>query len=89
LIAQLRGLDPSDPKFAPTFTVLAEYVKHHIKEEEGEIFPKAQKARLDVDVLGQQMQARKPELSGETEGGEDRPEREDQERSRSRARVDG
>lgn len=88
LVAQLRGMDPSDAKFAPTFTVLAEYVKHHIKEEEGQIFPKVQKARLDVDGLGQEMQARKSELNAEAEVGEP-PEREDEDRSRSRARVAG
>lgn len=39
LIAQLRQMGPDDEKYAATFKVLGEYVNHHIKEEENEIFP--------------------------------------------------
>jgi hemerythrin superfamily protein len=59
LIARVEGLDPSDPMYAASFTVLAEYIKHHVKEEEGEIFPKVKKAKLDADELGSEMRARK------------------------------
>ncbi len=65
LIAQLGAMGPEDQKYAATFMVLAEYVKHHIKEEERELFPKVKKARLDVDSLGEEMQARKSALAGE------------------------
>ena len=85
-------MDAADQKFAPTFTVLAEYVKHHIKEEEGEIFPKVKKAKLDVDSLGQEMQARKTQLI--QEGRLARVDRKTTERTRreqprSRSRVAG
>jgi hemerythrin superfamily protein len=43
LLADLAVLDPSDPKFDASMKVLMEQVRHHIKEEEGEILPKAQK----------------------------------------------
>jgi hemerythrin superfamily protein len=36
LIARIEGLAPSDPMYAASFKVLAEYIKHHVKEEEGE-----------------------------------------------------
>ena len=62
LIAELdrdgRGDDHRDAKF----TVLAESVRHHIKEEEGEILPKAKGLEIDFEALGQQMLARKKEL---------------------------
>jgi len=62
LISRIEGLDPSDPMYAASFTVLAEYIKHHVKEEEGEIFPKVKKAKLDVEDLAAEMRARKEAL---------------------------
>lgn len=42
LITKLRETQPADPTYAATFTVLGEYVRHHIKEEEEEeMFPQA------------------------------------------------
>jgi hemerythrin-like domain-containing protein len=49
LIAELKKLDPSDETFRAKFTVLGELVKHHVKEEDGGMFPKAQKGH---DRLG-------------------------------------
>jgi len=68
LIEQLRSLEPSDPKYAATFTVLGEYVNHHIEEEESEMFKQAKKAKVDVDALGQQMLTRRGELEEELDG---------------------
>ena len=65
LIARLEGLDADEPQYAATFTVLSEYIKHHVKEEEGEIFPKVKKAKLDLEDLGARMRARKEELMEE------------------------
>lgn len=58
LIAQLERGDADDEQYAATFTVLGEYVKHHIKEEEGEIFPKARRARADFKPLLDALMAR-------------------------------
>jgi hemerythrin superfamily protein len=67
LIEQLENMEPDDPNYFATFTVLGEYVMHHVKEEEGEMFPQARKAKaLDVDELGERMRARKEELTAET-----------------------
>jgi len=62
LIATLDSMDASDPMFSATFTVLSEYIKHHVKEEEGELFPKVKKSDLDLDVLGQELAAQADEL---------------------------
>jgi hypothetical protein len=59
LIQDLESMDASDPMFAATFTVLGEYVDHHVKEEEGEMFREARKAKLDLAGLGEQIAARK------------------------------
>ena len=67
LIEQLENMQPDDPNFHATFTVLGEYVQHHVKEEEGEMFPAAKKADLDFDDLSQRMRQRKEELMGEVE----------------------
>jgi hemerythrin-like domain-containing protein len=65
LIANLEALEPGEPFYDATFTVLAEYVKHHVKEEETEMFPQVKKARLDLNELGAQMKQRKDELEDE------------------------
>ena len=44
------------------FTVLAESVRHHIKEEENEMMPKAKDLDIDFEALGQKMLDRKAEL---------------------------
>src|SRR5437868_11064860 len=62
LIAELDlnggGGDHRDAKF----TVLAESVRHHIKEEENEMLPKARELDIGFEALGQRMLARKTEL---------------------------
>lgn len=68
LIDQLEAMDAADPNYYATFTVLGEYVLHHVKEEEGEMFPQAKKAEgLDLTALGEQIRARKEELAAEME----------------------
>ena len=44
------------------FTVLAESVRHHIKEEENEMLPKARELDINFEALGQKMLDRKKEL---------------------------
>ena len=63
LIDQLENMGPEDPNYFATFTVLGEYVRHHIKEEQSEMFPAARKAGLDLTAIGEQMRQRKEELT--------------------------
>ena len=62
LIAQLKEMDPDDDLYDAKVTVLGEQIDHHVKEEEGEMFPKAKRAKVDTDALGAQMAGRKVEL---------------------------
>jgi hemerythrin-like domain-containing protein len=62
LIAQVEGIEPDGEMFDAKIKVLSEYVKHHVKEEHTEMFPKAKKTQLDMRALGAQMAARKGEL---------------------------
>ena len=62
LIAQIEGLEPDGEMYDAKVKVLSEYVKHHVKEEQNEMFPKAKSSSLDMDDLGAQMAARKDEL---------------------------
>ena len=62
LIAQIEAGSPGDDLFDAKVTVLGEYVKHHVKEEQNELFPKVRKTKLDLKMLGEQLQARKTEL---------------------------
>jgi hemerythrin-like domain-containing protein len=55
LMQQLETLDAGDPKHAATFTVLAEYVKHHVQEEEKEMFPRIERAHGDWSALLEAM----------------------------------
>src|SRR5206468_3067390 len=67
LIEQLENMGADDPNFHATFTVLGEYVLHHVKEEEGEMFAQVKKADLDLEELGARMRQRMQELVGATQ----------------------
>ena len=62
LIAQLEAEGPQSELFDAKVKVLGEYVKHHVKEEQGEIFSLARKAKLDLQALGAQLAERKQQL---------------------------
>jgi hemerythrin superfamily protein len=67
LISDLLELAPNDDTFDAKVKVLQEQVEHHVKEEEGELFP-AVKKLLDkeaLDALEQEMMATEEELMEE------------------------
>jgi uncharacterized protein (UPF0335 family) len=69
LIRELENGSPGDEYYDAKVKVLSEEIKHHVKEEEqrGGIFTEARKAGLDLDVLGEQLAARKKELKAKFE----------------------
>lgn len=63
LIAQVQDQQPGGEEYDAKVKVMGEFVKHHVKEEQTEMFPKAKKAaRLDLVELGRRMQERKQQL---------------------------
>ena len=62
LLAQIEEIEPNGELYDAKVKVLSEYVKHHVKEEHTEMFPKAKATSLDMTKLGAQMAERKAEL---------------------------
>lgn len=65
LIAQLVVMKPGDDHYDAKVTVLGEYIDHHVKEEQDEMFPKAKRAKVDLVELGERMARRKEELQAD------------------------
>ena len=63
LVATIEGGSPDDGLFDAQVKVCSEWVKHHVKEEENELFPKIRKSGMDLEAVGQQLAARKQELT--------------------------
>jgi hemerythrin superfamily protein len=63
LIAEIEPVGAPDEAYDAKVKVLSEYIKHHVKEEENEIFPAVAGNADELDELGQEMAARKAELT--------------------------
>ena len=70
MIAQIERMRPSDEYYDAKVKVLGEYVKHHVKEEEGRggLMAQAKRGDEDLDAMGERMKARKEELMAKMEG---------------------
>jgi len=71
LIAAIEKMSPDDEMFDAKVVVLGEFVNHHIREEQNQMFPQVRKTDLDLNDLAEQMRARKRELTGEEGADED------------------
>jgi hemerythrin superfamily protein len=60
-LSELEDMEPSDERFGAKVTVLMESVRHHVKEEERELFPKVRKAlsRAELNELGSRLETAK------------------------------
>ena len=68
LVAEVESASPSDALYDAKVKVIGEYVKHHVKEEERELFPKLRRTELDLKALGAQLAERKQALMQEMQG---------------------
>lgn len=60
-LAELEKMAPDHERYVAKMTVLMEMVRHHVKEEENELFPKVRAAmtRAELDDLGEALMAAK------------------------------
>lgn len=65
LMAELDMMDGSEENYCAKFEVLSENVRHHMKEEEGSMFPKAKKTAIDFSALGERMRELKARLEAD------------------------
>jgi hemerythrin superfamily protein len=73
LIAQIEEEGQDGDMFEAKVKVLGEYIRHHVKEEESELFPLVKKADMDLDAIGSELQKRKTALLAEFDGATPRP----------------
>ncbi len=61
LLSEIDGMSPDAERFDAKVTVLIENVRHHVEEEEREMFPRVRKAlsRQQLDELGELLQQAK------------------------------
>ena len=62
LIEHLRDAEPDGEMFDAKVKVMGEFVEHHVKEEQNEMFPKARKSELNMRELGRRLAERKQQL---------------------------
>lgn len=62
LIGEIERSSPDDDYYDARIKVLSEYIRHHVKEEQDKIFPKAKKSKINLQALGEQLAQRKMEL---------------------------
>lgn len=62
LIAEIEAMNVGEPLFDAKVKVLGEYIAHHVKEEETELFPECRDANMDMKALGLALAARKHQL---------------------------
>jgi len=65
LIAQIEASDCESELYDAKVKVLSEYIDHHVKEEEEELFPKVKKAGLDAKAVGAELAERKAALTAQ------------------------
>jgi hypothetical protein len=66
LIGEIESMKPGDDLYDAKITVLGEQIKHHVKEEEEELFPECESSKMDVVAVGKQLASRKTALMAQS-----------------------
>ena len=62
LIAELEAAGAGDRLYDAKVKVLGEYIRHHVEEEEGELFPQCRRTGMDLHGIVMPMATRRAEL---------------------------
>jgi hemerythrin superfamily protein len=62
LVGRIESMGSADDHYEAFVKVLGEYVKHHVREEETELFPRLRHSNMDMKALGAALALRKQEL---------------------------
>ncbi|HZK92429.1 MAG TPA: hemerythrin domain-containing protein [Stellaceae bacterium] len=65
LIAEIEAMEVGDDLYDAKIRVLGEQVKHHVKEEEEELFPEIERSKMNLASVGAKLAERKAELMAE------------------------
>jgi hemerythrin superfamily protein len=69
LIAEIQSAGPDDRLYDAKVKVLGEYVRHHVEEEEGDLFDECRRVNMDLYGIVMPMATRRAELMQADEGG--------------------
>jgi hemerythrin superfamily protein len=67
LIAEIKEMEAGEDLFDAKVKVLGEMIRHHVEEEEDELFPEVEKSEMDMEAVSEQLAQRRAELMGELE----------------------
>jgi hypothetical protein len=65
LIGEIESMEVGEELYDAEMRVLGEMVKHHIKEEEEEIFPELEAAKMDLNAVGRELRNARKKLMSE------------------------
>jgi len=65
LIGEIEAMEVGEELYDAKIRVLGEMVKRHIQEEEEELFPELEAAKMDLNAVGKEIVERKEELISE------------------------
>lgn len=68
LIADIGASSVTDPVYDARVKVLGEYIRHHVEEEEGELFAACRKSDMDMAAVGARLEKRKAQLMRKLSG---------------------